>query len=259
LWLGLWGLFLSPGKSIFVYSPPLLLSLASAGFAWGRWREGWVALLALGGPVVLIYGTFLFWAGDYAWGPRYLVFLVAPVWASSVIWLDTVKWQGRILKGMVIAVLAMGIWVQVLGVAFFWDHFIRISQDVATRWLGTPDRTGAATPTHDGLCGACFEDTHGLQWLPAFQPVMGHFWMLRHVVAGDDWTVASVDAPWRRYSTLSVDVQDRWARVRLDWWFPELRAVHEGAAFTMLVGFAAMTAGGVLAISRRRKPPAIRL
>ena len=32
-----------------------------------------MALTAL--PVVLLYSRLLFWAGDYAWGPRYLVFL----------------------------------------------------------------------------------------------------------------------------------------------------------------------------------------
>ena len=38
-WIGLYGIFLSPGKSIFLYTPPLLLTLLALPRALGRYRD----------------------------------------------------------------------------------------------------------------------------------------------------------------------------------------------------------------------------
>jgi hypothetical protein len=254
---GLLGLFLSPGKSVFLYSPPLLLSLVAFGRAWRRWRAGLAALAATAGPVVLFYGSFLFWAGDYAWGPRYLVFLVPPLLLPACLLADDLRaaapGRARVIARAACAVaLAAGLGVQILGVAFFWDHHIRLSQEARTRWLGAANRGGAATPTRDGLCGACFEDTHHLQWLPPFQPIRGHAWLLRHVPFGHDWATAEPDAPWRGTTTLRLDLSERWRGVRLDWWFFDLRAAHGAAATALLaalaLGAAACTAAFLRAL-----------
>lgn len=68
-----YGLLASPGKSVFVYSPVLLLGV----FGWPRFhrRHGWMAasvLLASVSTLVLLraHGS---WWGGLTWGPRFLV------------------------------------------------------------------------------------------------------------------------------------------------------------------------------------------
>lgn len=227
LLFGLWGLLLSPGKSVFLYSPALLLTLAAIRRAATRWPHVLWLMLATVVPVLLYTAQLPFWSGDYAWGPRYLVFavpvLLVPV---GLVFEDLLArlpgWPRRLRCGAVAVLLAMGVFVQVVGNAFFWDHFIRIQREARNNWLGAPNKSGTRFPDFGGgICGACFEDMHGMQWLPAFQPIEGHWWLLRHVASGHDWVNAEVDAPWRRYTTLRVDISRTYPAARIDWWFLE--------------------------------------
>lgn len=74
---GLFGLLLSPGKSLLLFAPPLLL------LAWARpdrrvapkarmGHIGLVALVAMGGSL-LFYGAYMYWEGGYCFGPRHLL------------------------------------------------------------------------------------------------------------------------------------------------------------------------------------------
>jgi hypothetical protein len=66
----------APGKSIFVWAPPLLLSLVAVPDAWRRER-GLVIGVAFGLACALVfYAAFLYPEGGYAHGPRHLVPLV---------------------------------------------------------------------------------------------------------------------------------------------------------------------------------------
>jgi hypothetical protein len=134
--------------------------------------------------------------------------------------------------------------VQLLGLAFYWDHFVRISEVVRDQWLGTPNRAGAIIPVRDdGRCDSCFEDVHQLEWLPPFQPIVGHFWLARAWAAGDDAATAEADAPWHRYTSSTFDIKSAYDRVRLDWWamlwivdYPRTRVVGVGLLIVMLAG-----------------------
>lgn len=72
LLVGLYGLLFSSGRSIFAYSPPILLVVWSLGAARRRMRDE--ALLFLGISVVhlIFYANIAFWWGGGCWGPRYL-------------------------------------------------------------------------------------------------------------------------------------------------------------------------------------------
>lgn len=223
LGLGLWGLLFSPGKSVWLYCPPLLLSVVALPRMWRqhRWLLAFIALLV--GPVIALYGKMLYWSGDYAWGPRYLTFavplsLLPGAWLVHDVMAAAPGWARRLKLAGVGLLLVVGLGVQVLGASFYWDHFIRISQQARFAWLGEPDREGAPTPTVEGVCGACFEDVHQVQWLPAFTPLEGHLWLLRHQLAGHDWQQAARDAPWARYTRLPIDIEESYGRVRIDWW-----------------------------------------
>jgi hypothetical protein len=223
---GLMGLFLSPGKSIFLYSPPLVVALFALPRALrSRSRDWFWALLSTGGPVVFFYSRFLFWSGDWCWGPRYVLFLVPVMLLPAVFLMD--DWLAR-QRGIALVTAAVvfsaGLAVQVLGGLFYWDHFIRIAQDVQRQWLGQPRRAGATSKLRvGGACDPCFEDYYGFNWLPPLSPLSGHAWLLRHVWNDHTWEQAEKDGPWRRYTTLGFNLSGTYPRARLDWWFLDWR------------------------------------
>lgn len=219
---GVYGLLLSPGKSVFLYSPPIVLGvLCLRRLARQRAGTGWLfAAILL--PPLLIYGRFLAWSGDYCWGPRYLVYALAPLMLAAALWLDDIA-EGRMRalgKWAVTFVCAAGVFVQLLGAAFYWDLYIRVAMHAREQWLGRPNRAGAAIERRaQGRCHACFEDMHGHQWLPPFSPIEGHFWLLRHVPFDHPWERAERDAPWKRYTNLELgSVASVYEAVRVDWW-----------------------------------------
>jgi len=118
---GLLGLLLSPGSSVFAYSPLLvLLPLWLPGFC-RRHRAEALALLALTVSFLWLCGTFLFWHGLWsAPGPRYL-FALTPLWMLPLgPWLDAPKprWQ----RALAVALAAWGAVVQVALVSAHWRH-----------------------------------------------------------------------------------------------------------------------------------------
>lgn len=228
---GLWGLLLSPGKSLFLFSPPLLLALFGLRRFVMRQREvGWAIALTVG-PILLIYSRYLFWSGDWCWGPRYLAFalpvLLLP--AAELFGQPAPSGQPRRRAGKIVvtAVLLGGASIQIIGNAFGWDDFILISHQAQMQWLGVPDTRGTALAPDP--CFSCFEDLYPVQWLPSMQPIAGGWWLLRHKIAGSDWRAAEADAPWKRYTSLTLNIETSYARAQIDWWLlgtsPELRPV----------------------------------
>jgi hypothetical protein len=213
---GLWGQLLSPGKSLFLFSPPLVLAL----WGWRRLiaRRAPVALaVALTvGPVALIYARYLFWSGDWGWGPRYLVFaLPALLLPAAELFPDEPAPPGRALRAGLLAALLAGVAAQGLGNAFAWRDFIRISRQAQEAWLGRPATAGNVLAPYE--CFSCFEQMYPIQWLPPMQPMAGHWWLLRHKIRGDDWKAAAADAPWSRYTSLAIDIRSGYDGARVDW------------------------------------------
>jgi hypothetical protein len=204
------------------------------------------ALLLMVAPTLLVYCTYRSWSGDYAWGPRYFVWAVPPLLVPIAWFVDRLTKPRRIV---LVGIVALGVAVQLLGMALYWDHFIRIANDAKNQWLGQPNRRGAYIAERGrGHCDSCFEDTYELLWTPAFQPIRGHLWLLESLARGDDAKAAQADAPWRTYTSLDVDISSTYARVRVDWWgllwlrdFKDTRVL---GAILMLI-FAAGAALGV--------------
>jgi hypothetical protein len=197
------GFFLSPGKSIFLYSPPLLLGLCAFPSYLRAQRPRALFLLAFTGVVTLVNAKFRYWHADFCWGPRLLVPLT-PAWMiPAAHWIEGALARGRagLRAAFVGALVGAGLWVQVLGASFYWDHYIRIA-------ISVKDQTGAT-----GWYG---EDLHHCHFIPQFSPIVGHAWMLRHALLLDDDILA--DAPWKRVVGGPVNLVRDWQGVRLDWW-----------------------------------------
>lgn len=249
---GAWGMLLSPNKSALLYSPPLVLALVGLPAALRAKPRLGLAMLAMVVPVFLIYCSYRSWSGDYAWGPRFFA------WATPVV-LVPIAWvlqaaTTRLRKAIVVGVVAAGICVQLLGNALYWDHFIRIAIDTKNQWLGQPDRSGAYIAARGrGHCDSCFEDTYEILWLPAFQPIRGHWWLVKSLARGDTAEEAQRDAPWRSYTSLAVNLSASYPRARIDWWG---LVWLEDAPATWPLGVAAglgFTAGLAWALRRWRR------
>jgi hypothetical protein len=119
---GFAGLLASPGKSVFLYSPTVLLGLI--GFAGLRRRSRAVAWTVAATSAIhfLFIASLSFFHGDWAWGPRYLVVLL-PLWALAMPF-------GRAPRRLAGGLVAAGVAVQLLGLAtvherFFYERGLR--------------------------------------------------------------------------------------------------------------------------------------
>lgn len=116
LYEGVYGVLLSSGKSLFLYSPLLIL----AGYGIRPWlrRIGPVALFpaVLLGLFLGLYGVLPTWHGDGAWGPRYFSPLTGPLAVLAAGFLAPGAPGGRRRERAWIALVALGAAVQVIGV-----------------------------------------------------------------------------------------------------------------------------------------------
>jgi len=226
--VGLWGMFLSPGKSIFLYSPPLLVALLGFPRFAKSFRHVVLAMVLTIFPGLFVHAQMISWAGDYAWGPRYMIFALGVfLLPAGFVVQACLNHAHRLRRYLGIAalsgVLLGGVSVTYIGNAIYWDHFIRIQTEATRFWLGVPNNTGDGISTPVIPCPVCFETISQLQWLPPFQHIVGNYWLLRHLPYDHDWVRAEKDAPWRRYTNLQVNIQESYARASVDWWFMGFR------------------------------------
>jgi len=109
---GLLGFLVSPGKSIFLFSPPILLAMLGLPRLWRRDRG--LAFVAAASPVVylLFFATYTQWEGGYCYGPRYLVPALALLGLGIGPAIEAASRTTRILA---IAVFVAGFFVQAIG------------------------------------------------------------------------------------------------------------------------------------------------
>ncbi len=130
LLVGLYGLLLSPGKSLFLYAPPALLALLGVWPLWRRQHAPTLLLIALVGTHIVMYALWHDRDGGGVWGPRLLLPLVpllialdAPVLAM------TGRWQ-RVLVGML---LGLGFVNALAGVLVNFSVYVNSDVPVAQR------------------------------------------------------------------------------------------------------------------------------
>ena len=115
---GMAGQLISPGKSVFLFSPPLLAALFWTRATFRRFFPealccAWVCLAFL-----VLHGSYHSWMGGYAWGPRYLVAVVPFAFFPVACGLDRLlrSGAGRTLWSWLALLAAAGLCVQLLGV-----------------------------------------------------------------------------------------------------------------------------------------------
>ena len=112
--VGLFGFLFSPGKSIFLFAPPILLALWGLPALWRRDR-GLATIATMSLPLALgFYARYTQWEGGYCFGPRYLVpallllsLALGPLLAEA----------GQSVRAVAVALFISGLVVQMLGLA----------------------------------------------------------------------------------------------------------------------------------------------
>lgn len=114
LWRGLFGFLLTPGKSIFLFAPPVILALVGLPALWRRDR-GLAAIAGLSLPLALgFFARYTQWEGGYCFGPRYLVPAIVLLALALGPALAEATSRTRVVAGLLFLV---GLAVQALGLA----------------------------------------------------------------------------------------------------------------------------------------------
>ena len=132
------GMFGAPNKGLFVFAPPLLLSVYALPKAWRAHRNVTVfALLAVGG-VVGGFAILRFFA-DEVWGPRYLHSCVAPL--LLIIGASRSRFSLR-RDALLLPLMALGVAISFFGAIYYYGilHFaaMQTSQNTAEQLTGDP-------------------------------------------------------------------------------------------------------------------------
>lgn len=210
LFFGIWGYLFSPSKSFFLFNPVTFFAL----WGWKRFfkRHRAEALLFVGIAVatVCLYACWWAWHGDWSWGPRFLAPLVPLAALPAVFLLPGGLARRPVLRGAVAAGVLLAFWVQFLGC------FVP-----TWKYLGTAlDSTQASFPRYGRKLGGSIHkpvDTQiPVHYLPQFSPILGHYWLFRHLVLQDPDLAR--DHPWKSLQIEAWTPREAGLHYGLDWW-----------------------------------------
>lgn len=122
---GLFGFIADPQYSVLLTFPPLLLSLFAARKCWHRHRRDYLLALILCIGGILFYSLFPNWRGDWAAGPRYVLFALIPASLPCVVLLaDLLRPRQRLRLAGVCLILAGSCfcWYQVIARGMYAWH-----------------------------------------------------------------------------------------------------------------------------------------
>ncbi|MFH1277216.1 MAG: glycosyltransferase family 39 protein [Candidatus Eisenbacteria bacterium] len=132
---GLAGLLVSPGESLFLYSPVLLLGAALLPRLRRESPGSFPVVLLLPAALLLLYAPW--WFHAYTWGPRFLLpaipFLLLPL-ASPGVW-SSPRWRRAIIAAGILSTA-----IQILGVTVHLGDLGEMERPLVRHGLLPPDR-----------------------------------------------------------------------------------------------------------------------
>ncbi|MEJ2724433.1 MAG: hypothetical protein P8175_07270, partial [Deltaproteobacteria bacterium] len=209
LYVGLWGLLLSPGKSFFLYTPLVLLSCFSLRRFFERNKGEAFLFLSIVIMYTIPHAMWCLWAGDWAWGPRFLLVIVPYVILPCGSYFEQWALKSHFAKKMAYLVIAFSFAIQILGVAIHPFAFINTRKYVVARLLSSElkEDTYADSYSKNAL----------INFSPVFSHIVGNWWLMKHMVFEYDlWS----DVPWRTIGAfeLKPPIWVRGNRTIPFWW-----------------------------------------
>lgn len=112
IWIGLYGLLLSPGKGLFIFAPPVLIGLAGLARL-ARIRPGLAAALVTQACMtILFFARYSSWEGGYCFGPRYLLPLLPALLAPLALIAERAN---RLVLAAIVALSLAGGAIEIVG------------------------------------------------------------------------------------------------------------------------------------------------
>lgn len=235
MYTGLWAYVFSPGRSVLLYSPVLVVAAAGVREFWRRHRPEAVLVWGSVAVLALFYAKWHSWSGAHCWGPRFLMPVVPFSMLSSVWVLE--GWRHSLRRWhrvAIVALVAAGILVQVPGVAidplFYYHVVFGMTTDV----------------TVHHLLGDCID------FVPHFSPLAGNTWLLGWSMVrllSERWVNADAvvsSAPW-------AAIRPSWrpefpmGALRVQQWYAMYRAVVPGVGFGAVLAYLCVAGFGFLA------------
>ena len=112
LYVSLPAMLVGFNRSIFVFSPPLILFLFSVKKFIRKHRLEALTLFGVVLVYLLFYSKFSFWSAPASWGPRFLVPIKPFLLLPACVFIGRIPWK----KILVYALLIIGLFVQLVGV-----------------------------------------------------------------------------------------------------------------------------------------------
>jgi hypothetical protein len=219
---GILGPFLAPAKTVFLFDPMFLLALLLTALLWKRLPPAMRAFLAAAfimlGAYIVFYARYFWWAGDFAWGDRYISSAVELTTLLAIPLLLRYRMTlGRTVWYAALTITAVSVIIQCASLAFwlpleiyqmdaFGHHtfvvFLRF-KNIAAFALGRREAWGLNTPT-------MFEDpwdaAHITSWnfLPS---------LLRHIGVAPLWVVHILYGLWCAVALVLVFTFARLVRI----------------------------------------------
>lgn len=183
--VGLWGLLLSPGKSFFLYAPVTILAFFSFRSFLGRRRNEALMCLGISVLFVLFHACWWSWAGDWAWGPRFLLVITPYVLLPCGLLFEKWKELRRFHRRLALILILFSLGIQFLGVAVHPFSYIEVRGRVLDH-LMAPDMSVLSYRRF-------YAESALAQFSPLFSHIAGNWWLLKHMIFSYDlWS----DAPW---------------------------------------------------------------
>ena len=187
---GLAGLLVSPGKSLFLYSPVLVVSLFGYSRFLRRDRTLALAVLAITLCTLVFYGRFDDWSGDWAWGPRFLLPLVPLFMLSMIGVIEALPTCSRRLRAGIWILAGASLMVQLLSVLV--DYQVQMELTLYSGKLPLMYWTPRYSQITVQLA-AVWQVLHGTAIFPAVRLPHTHFVQPLHPITWDFWWLTA----WR--------------------------------------------------------------
>jgi hypothetical protein len=129
---GLKGFLASPGKGFFYYSPISIFFFFTIVPFYKKHRLPAISFILLILSYLLFLSRNVYWHGDWAWGPRYLLAITPFVILPITELLDSVRWRKKtsFINIPVYAVFILSILIQTLAISVhFYNYFYHLQID----------------------------------------------------------------------------------------------------------------------------------